>query len=59
MYVVIYVPGRGVGGEDRVPDYGFRGGLVGFGGWVDGFQVEEDLFRVPVEERVEIYSQLR
>ena len=36
MYIVIYVPGCGVGGEDRVPDYGFRGGLVGFGGWVDG-----------------------
>lgn len=54
--IVVYVPGRGIGGEDAVPDYGFGGGLVGFRGWVDGFQIEEDLFCVPVEEGVEICS---
>jgi hypothetical protein len=44
------VPGSCGAGEDGVPDYGFGGGFVGFGGGVDGFEVEEDLFCVPVEE---------
>lgn len=52
---MVLVPGRGGGGHDGVPDYGFRGGFAGAAG-VDGFEVEEDLFGVPVEEGGEIYT---
>lgn len=54
MDVVVLVPGGGGGGEDRVPDYGFGGGLGGAAG-VYGFEVEEDLFGVPVEEGGEVW----
>jgi hypothetical protein len=52
--VVVLVPGRRVGGEDGVPDDGFGGGFRGARRGVDGFEVEEDLLGVPVEERGEI-----
>lgn len=51
------VPGRGRGCEDGVPDYGFGGGFRGAVGGVDGFEVEEDLFGVPVEEGGEVYGE--
>lgn len=52
--VVVLIPGGGGAGEDGVPDYGFGGGFGGFGGGVDGFEVEEDLFGVPIEKGREI-----
>jgi hypothetical protein len=48
--VVVLVPGCGFGGYDCVPDNGFGGRLRLCAG-VDGFEVEEDLLGVPVEER--------
>jgi hypothetical protein len=56
VHEVELVPGRGGGGEDSVPDDGFGGGFGGAGRGVDGFEVEEDLFVVPVEEGGEIYN---
>jgi hypothetical protein len=47
------MPGGGGGGYDGVPDYGFGGGFGG-AARVDGFEVEEDLFGVPVEEGGEV-----
>jgi hypothetical protein len=52
------VPGRGGGGEDGVPDYGFGGGFRGACGGVDGFEVEEDLLGVPAEECGEVWALL-
>jgi hypothetical protein len=57
MNVVVLVPGRCVGGEDGVPDDGLRGGFGGASGGVNGFEIEEDLFGVPVEKGGEIYVQ--
>lgn len=54
MDVVVLVPRGGGRGDDCVPDYGFGGGFGGLGGGVDGFEVEEDLFGVPVEEGCEV-----
>lgn len=51
---MVCVPGGGVAGDDGVPDDGFGGGFGGVVGWVDGFEVEEDLLGVPVEEGVQI-----
>ena len=48
--VVVLVPGSGGAGENGIPDDGFGVGLARFGGGVDGFDVEEDLLGVPVEE---------
>lgn len=48
--VVVLVPGSGGAGEDGVPDDGFGVGLAGFGRRVDGFEIQEDLLGVPVEE---------
>jgi hypothetical protein len=48
------VPGRGGRGQDGVPDYGFGGGEPGFGRGVHGFDVQEDLLGVPVEELREV-----
>lgn len=47
---MVLVPGRRVGCDDCVPDDGFRGRLCGAGRGVDGFEVDKDLFGVPVEE---------
>jgi len=51
---VVLVPGRGLGGDDGIPDDGFGGGFGGAGGGVDGLEVDKDLLRVPVEEGAEI-----
>lgn len=51
---VVLVPGCGRGCNDGVPDDGFGRGLRGARGGVNGFEVEEDLFRVPVEQAAEI-----
>jgi hypothetical protein len=52
--VGVGVPGAVVGGDDGVPDYGFGGWSGGVGGGVGGDYVEEELFRVPVEECGEV-----
>jgi hypothetical protein len=56
VYEVQLVPGRGGGGQDGVPDYGFGGGFGGTRRGVDGFEVEEDLLGVPAEEGGEVYA---
>lgn len=53
--VVVGVPRGGGGGQDGVPDDGFGGGFGGAGRGVDGFDVEEDLLGVPVEEGADIW----
>ena len=55
---MVLVPGGGGGGHDGVPDYGFGGGFGGLAAWVDGFEVEEDLFGVPVEEGREVWTDI-
>lgn len=52
--VVVLVPRGGGAGEDGVPDDGFGGGVGWLSARVDGFEVDEDLFRVPVEERAKV-----
>ena len=52
--VGVGVPGAVVGRNDGVPDYRFGGWSGGVAGGVGGDYVEEDLFRVPVEEGGEV-----
>ena len=54
MDVLVLVPWFLRGGQDGVPDYGFGGWVVGRAGGVDGFDVEEHLFGVPIVECGEI-----
>ena len=51
---MVLVPWGGGGAEDGVPDYGFGGGFGGAEGGVNGFDVDEDLFGVPVEEGAQV-----
>lgn len=57
MHKVQLVPGCGGRGENGVPDYGFGGGFGGACGGVHGFEIEEDLFGVPVEEGGEVWEE--
>lgn len=52
---MVLVPGCGGGWEDCVPDNGLGGRFGRLKRGIDGLDVEENLFCVPVEECAQIY----
>lgn len=55
---MVLAPGCGGAGEDGIPDDGLGDFLAGLLRGVDGFDVEEDLFGVPIEERAQVWAKM-